>query len=99
MAVSAAAFRVAGLALENIIRHAPGASAGIEVRAAADQVRLIVTDDGPGMESMAYPLATGDGRRGLADMVAEASACGASVDVTARSGGHGTTVAFRWPAT
>ena len=46
--VAAAAFRVAGLALDNVIRHAPGSQATVHVRVGQDRVRLVIADDGPG---------------------------------------------------
>jgi signal transduction histidine kinase len=102
MEVAAAAFRVAGLALENVIRHAPGSQASVQVEVARDRVHLVVADDGPGLPSDIERSATAAGHRGLADMVAEASGCGAIVTVgPARDTGDrpGTVVTFHWPAT
>ncbi len=73
MEVAAAAFRVAGLALENVIRHAPGCQATVEVQVAGDRVHLAIADDGPGLPTDIERTAAGAGHRGLADMVAEAS--------------------------
>jgi signal transduction histidine kinase len=104
MEVAAAAFRVAGLALENVIRHAPGSAANLQVRVGGDRVHLVIADDGPGLPGDIERTAAAAGRRGLADMVAEASGCGASLRVdggtgaTADAARHGTTVTFDWPA-
>lgn len=95
--VAAAAVRVARLALENVIRHAPGSDARLVVTARADHVTVSIADDGPGLPDGARGLAA-DGRRGLADMEAEAAACGANLVVGQPAGGTGTTVTFHWPA-
>ena len=79
MEVAAAAFRVAGLALENVIRHAPGAHATVGVRVGAERVRMVIADDGPGLPADIERSAAAAGHRGLADMVAEASGCAASL--------------------
>ena len=86
MEVAAAAFRVAGLALENVIRHAPGCQATVEVQVAGDRVHLAIADDGPGLPTDVERTAAGAGHRGLADMVAEASGCGASLVSAAGAG-------------
>jgi signal transduction histidine kinase len=97
MEVSTAAFRVAGLALENVVRHAPDSRVRIVADARGDLIDLVITDDGPGIGPDARVEAALAGRRGLADMVAEASACGASVTVSDAAPGVGTTVRFLWP--
>lgn len=96
--VATAAFRVAGLALENVIRHAPGSSVGIAVSVRASGLHMTIQDDGPGIPSDRVRTALADGHRGLADMVAEASGCGAIVEIGARPDGTGTRLSFRWPA-
>ena len=101
MEVAAAAFRVAGLALENVIRHAPGSQATVHIRVGAEHLRLVIADDGPGMPAEIGRTAATAGRRGLADMVAEASGSGASLQVDrggASADEPGTTVTFDWPA-
>jgi signal transduction histidine kinase len=102
MDVAAAAFRVAGLALENVIRHAPGSKATVHIRVGPERLRLVIADDGPGLPAEAERTAASAGRRGLADMVAEASGSDASLQL-ARGDGvadrPGTTVTFDWPAT
>lgn len=101
MEVAAAAFRVAALALENVIRHAPGSQATAQIRVGPDRIRLVIADDGPGLPAEIERTSATAGHRGLADMVAEASASGASLQLD-RGGGAadrpGTTVTFDWPA-
>jgi signal transduction histidine kinase len=101
MEVAAAAFRVAALALENVIRHAPGSQSTVEIRVGPERVHLVIADDGPGMPAEIERTAATAGRRGLADMAAEASGSGASLKVDRggnAAGGPGTTVTFDWPA-
>jgi signal transduction histidine kinase len=94
--VAAVAFRVAHLALDNVVRHAPGSLVGIEVRADPTAVDLAIRDDGPGLSDEALARARDAGRRGLADMAVEAAACDADVAVGPGPGGIGTCVTFRW---
>ncbi len=96
--VAAGAFRVVGLALDNAARHAPGCTVAIRVRADRQVLDLSIADDGPGITREARAAATAAGRRGLADMVAEGAACGATVEVDARPDGPGTIVRFAWSA-
>ena len=95
-AVEAAALRVAQLALDNVMRHAPGAAVRIEVAVAADAVRLAVTDDGPGITEQREAQAAAAGRRGLADMHRVADACGGRLTI-GREHHAGTSIAFTWP--
>jgi signal transduction histidine kinase len=97
-AVAAAALRVAVLALENVVRHAPAAKVRILVVNGPDQVRMSIEDDGPGVPPGIERVAREDGRRGLADMATEAASCGASVRAGPGERGAGTVVAFEWPA-
>ncbi len=94
--VERAAFRVAQLALDNVVRHAPGASVSVRLAADAALVRLRIEDDGSGPAIDEAAAARG-GRRGLADMRAEARACGAALDVGRGDGDTGTAIGFRWP--
>jgi signal transduction histidine kinase len=96
--VAAAAFRVAQLALENVVRHAPGAGASVAVTTRTDHLRLVIADDGPGIADGAGRAAVAAGRRGLADMDAEAARCGAGLVVGRAPTGAGTVVTFDWPA-
>ena len=94
--VERAAFRVAQLALDNVVRHAPGSSVEVAVIAGATAVRLRIEDDGDG-PPVDEAAATRSGRRGIADMRAEARACGASLTLGRGAGGRGTAVELRWP--
>ena len=96
--MAAAAFRVAALALENVIRHAPASTVRIAVSSSAVRLHLSIEDDGPGIPSTRARSAIADGRRGLADMVVEASGCGAIVEIGERADATGTRLSFRWPA-
>lgn len=96
--IEAAAFRVAGLALENVARHAPGSSATVAVAAVPDRVHMEITDDGPGIRNEGTGVGARRGGRGLRDMAAESAACGASLVVARHRNGTGTCVTFRWPA-
>jgi signal transduction histidine kinase len=98
MQVAGAALRVAALALDNVIRHAPSARVRLLVASAPDRVRMTIEDDGPGASPEALHAARIQGRRGLADMVTEASMCGASVRSARGEAGVGMVVAFDWPA-
>ena len=94
--VERAAFRVTQLALDNVVRHAPGASVvraprrRREPRPAADRGRRRWTADRRGG-------CRARGRRGLADMRAEARACGGALDVGRGPDDTGTAIGFRWP--
>ena len=94
--VERAAFRVAQLALDNVVRHAPAARARVVVTASATQVRLRIEDDGDG-PPVDEAAAMRGGRRGIADMRAEARACGAALAVGRGPGDRGTAVELRWP--
>jgi len=95
--VERAAFRVAQLALDNVIRHAPTATARVQVAVQPRAVRLDIEDDGEG-PAVDEAAAARSGRRGIADMRAEARACGASLEVGRGAGGRGTAIRFHWPA-
>jgi len=94
--IGAAAFRIAALALDNVVRHAPGHDVVVDVAAASAAVDLSVCDDGAGMGDAALAAARASGRRGIADMATEADACGGVVDVAPGRNGVGTCVRFSW---
>ena len=89
--VERAAFRVAQLALENVIRHAPGSVARVSVASSTRAVRLRIEDDGDG-PPVDEAAARRAGRRGIADMRAEAQACGARLELGTGAEGRGTAV-------
>lgn len=86
-----AAFRVALLALDNVVRHAGATTATIEFGVAPRQY-LVVTDDGRGIAAGASAAARPG--RGLADMRAEAVATGGNLEIT--SSETGTRVEIAW---
>lgn len=94
--VERAAFRIAQLALDNVVRHAPGATASVTLAVAPTAIRMEIVDDGDG-PPVDEAAAARSGRRGLADMRAEARACGAALDVGRGAGDRGTAIRFRWP--
>jgi len=53
--VELSAYRIAQEALTNVVRHAPGASAVLEVGYEPDRLTISVTDDGPGGEPQPAP--------------------------------------------
>jgi signal transduction histidine kinase len=90
--VARVAFRVALLALDNVVRHAGAQVATARLSATADGVELSVTDDGHAID----PSSVGHGGRGLLDMRTDASAAGAALSIS--NPGGGTRVAMVWPA-
>jgi signal transduction histidine kinase len=98
--VERAAFRVALLAVENAVRHAPGAPIEIRLAASPAELTLEIRDGGPGIDEADAERARRSGRRGLADMEAAAAAVGATTRLSRLAGdeGPGTRVLFTWPA-
>jgi signal transduction histidine kinase len=90
-----ALLRIAQEALNNAMRHAPGSSVRVTLRAGARSVTLRVHDDGPGFNIAALPRT----RRGmgLATMRERAQEIGARIDIRGRAGG-GTTVTVSVPS-
>jgi signal transduction histidine kinase len=89
-----ALLRIAQEALHNAMRHAPGASVRLTLRAGARTVTLRVSDDGPGFDPASLPRT----RRGmgLATMRERAHEIGATLEIGARAGG-GTSVTVTVP--
>jgi signal transduction histidine kinase len=75
-AVARAAFRIALLALDNVVRHADATAATLRVAADHEALRLVVVDDG-------RAVAPADRRngRGVADMHSAAAGSGGSIDI------------------
>jgi signal transduction histidine kinase len=92
-----AAFRVAQLALDNVVRHAPASTARVSVAVAPRLIRLRVEDDADSAP-IDEAAATRSGRRGIADMRAEAAACRGALEVWRGANDRGTAIVFRWPA-
>lgn len=91
-----ALLRIAEEALHNALRHAPGSSVRVTLRAGKQTVTLRIRDDGPGFDPAALPRT----RRGigLATMRERAQEIGAQLEV--RTGaGRGTTVIVSAPQT
>ena len=95
--VERAAFRVAQLAFDNVIRHAPGSTVTATVAVSPAAIRLEIVDDGPG-PAVDEGVAARSGRRGIADMRAETRASGATLEVGRGPEDRGTAIRFRWPA-
>jgi signal transduction histidine kinase len=96
--IAASAFRIAGLALANVAWHTPDRKATIAVTQGPSFLDLSIADEGPGITDEAIAAARAGGRRGIADMVAEAAMIGASLDIGRGPGGVGTVVSLRWRA-
>jgi signal transduction histidine kinase len=90
-AVARAAFRIALLALDNVVRHAGATTATIRLSTAGKALRLSMTDDGT-----ASSEGEGKAGRGIADMRAAAASTGGSMEISAEPG-HGTRVIVTWP--
>jgi signal transduction histidine kinase len=91
-----AAFRVAQLALDNVVRHAPASTAQVSLAVGPRLIRLRVEDDADSAP-IDEAAATRSGRRGIADMRAEAAACRGALEVWRGAGDRGTAIVFRWP--
>lgn len=64
------AYRIVQEALTNVVRHAPGATARVEVAWSAGALDVAVVDDGPGPTTWPDPDATGRGLVGIRERVA-----------------------------
>jgi signal transduction histidine kinase len=88
--VTRAAFRVAILAVDNVLRHAEASRVELRLEASRGSLALWIVDDGRGANAASGRKAG----RGLADMRGAARDVGAAVEV--RSSPKGTTVEFSW---
>jgi signal transduction histidine kinase len=95
--VERAAFRIAQLALDNVLRHARARRAQVSVDISPRAVAMTIGDDGDG-PTMDEAAAARSGRRGIADMRAEAGACGGTLTTGRDPAGSGMVVAFGWSA-
>jgi signal transduction histidine kinase len=90
--VERAAFRIALLALDNVVRHADASHATVRLHTDGGRLRLEVSDDGPGIEA---GTPRPDPGRGLVDMRSEAAAAGAALTIAASD--LGTRIELQWP--
>jgi len=93
LASQRAAFRIALLALDNVVRHSGATTATVRLTADERAVRLTIADDGIGLDGSTPANRAG---RGLADMRIEALATGGSLTVSEAAGR--TQVLAAWPA-
>jgi signal transduction histidine kinase len=94
--VERAAFRIATLALDNVARHAPRATATIALDVDGSRVDMVIEDDGPGLPPDAELAARATGRRGLREMRDVAAASGATVSILPTGARGGAAVSYRW---
>jgi signal transduction histidine kinase len=86
-------YRIVQEALTNVVKHAPGSAAAVQVRAGPDGVLIIVTDNGRG--SGTALTAVGDApRHGILGMRERATAFGGTLDAGAVPGGGFRVTAF-----
>lgn len=91
------AWRIAQVALDNAVRHAAATEIRISVSTSAERVRLVIADDGRGIDAAGASGGRRPGARGLVDVARRASAVGGSVAIEAGRPA-GTVVRFDWPA-
>ena len=91
--VARAAFRVALLALDNVVRHAGATRAAMRLTVDAGRMSLAIVDDGRGFD----PGVARRAGRGLVDMRAAAAEVGAAIRTA--SSGRGTEVHLSWSTT
>ena len=75
----------------------PASTARVSVAVGPRLIRLRIEDDADSAP-IDEAAATRSGRRGIADMRAEAAACGGALEVWRGAGDRGTAIVFRWPA-
>ncbi|MEX2196612.1 MAG: sensor histidine kinase [Thermoleophilaceae bacterium] len=90
--VAAHAFRVAGEAMTNAVRHAHAGRVVVELAGDEDHLRVVVSDDGRGLPERPRP-----GSHGLRSMAARAETLGGSFSVEPGPGGCGTVVRLDVP--
>ncbi|MBA2381118.1 MAG: hypothetical protein H0V73_03320 [Chloroflexi bacterium] len=94
LAIERAAWRVAQVAVDNVVRHAAATTITLTVAVEAERLHLVVGDDGRGFD----PTVAGairSGARGLADASRRAATVGADVRVEPGADA-GTVVVFDW---
>jgi signal transduction histidine kinase len=95
--VERAAFRIAQLAVDNVLAHAEATSITIGLESSARRLRLVVSDNGRGVASQDVARARRAGHVGLADMERRAAIIGGRIHIQT-SNGAGTRIEFVWPA-
>jgi len=90
--VAAHAFRVAGEAMTNAVRHANAGHVTVELGGDEDHLHVVVSDDGRGLPERARP-----GSHGLRSMAARAETLGGSFSVDSAADGRGTVVRLDVP--
>ena len=94
--IETALYRIAQEALNNIVKHARATNVDIILERRAEEVSLIVEDDGVGFDTEEAPGAAGGGL-GLTGMRERTGTVGGTVEIESRPGG-GVTVFVRIPA-
>jgi signal transduction histidine kinase len=97
--VETAIYRIVQEALTNVLKHAKAQSASVVVERRADEVRLIVEDDGRGFDAEAVAAETREGdaqRLGLSGIRERLSLLGGSLNVESAPG-SGTALFIRVP--
>ena len=94
--VELALFRIAQEAMTNVINHAAAQRVSIACRREADDVILVITDDGAGFDPETQDEFVRRGRLGLAGIRDRAALLGGEVRITSHPG-HGTCVEVRVP--
>jgi signal transduction histidine kinase len=85
-------FRIAQESLNNILRHSGASRAKIELRANAQRVQLVISDQGRGFD----PAAVSDDHFGLAGIRKRAELAGGRAEITSAAG-EGTTLLVELP--
>lgn len=93
--VEHALYRIASEAVSNAQRHGCGSQVEVRGALAPHAARLIIEDDGAGIDTGRVKHALRLGRLGLIGMRERAAAIGGEISVTQRSGG-GTRVEVQW---
>ena len=91
--VARAAFRIALLALDNVVRHAAASHVSLDLTVADGMLRLAIEDDGRGIDARGNPAGPAPAR-GIRDMELEASDVGGVLRVQRLE--RGTGVELTW---